>query len=138
MSYRSHESTKMVYYPVTGNRVCHSRILRLYIINMSWDDFSARINLERKMLMIKDLYYGNVARSEQVMSSEERQKLSCQMMDVSARLNKLLTPEQQKLHVQILDIESECSSIDCADTYVKGFCDGIELMLDYLNTNSKK
>ena len=110
----------------------------MYIINMSEDKLSARINLERRMLMIKDLYYGNIARSEQVMSSEERQKLSCHMMDMSARLNKLLTPELQKLHVQILDIASECSSIDCADTYVKGFCDGIELMLDYLNTNVKK
>ena len=88
--------------------------------------------------MIKDLYYGNIDRSAQMPMSDKRRKLSHRITEITAKLKSVLTSEQNTLLSELLDAVGESSSYDCADTYEKGFCDGIELMLDYLSVNSKK
>ena len=88
--------------------------------------------------MIKDLYYGNVDRSAEMPMSDKRRKLSHRMNELTIKLKSELNSELVAMLSVLLDTVGECNCLDCADTYEKGFCDGIELMLDYLSVNSRK
>ena len=88
--------------------------------------------------MIKDLYYGNVDRSAEMPMSDKRRKLSQRTNELIVKLKSELNSELGAMLSELLDTLGESSSYDCADTYEKGFCDGIELMLDYLSINGKR
>ena len=88
--------------------------------------------------MIKDLYYSDIAHTERPKASSNYETLSCELMNLSAKLNKTLSTEQEKLHIQMLDLIEKRHSLECADMYEQGFCDGIEIMLDYLRINGCK
>lgn len=85
--------------------------------------------------MIKNLYYGNIIRSEHIVKSEEYKKLSEQWLSLANSFEKTLTPEQVDLFNQIVDTISKCNEMSCSAIYEAGFCDGAKIMLEVLNSS---
>ena len=87
--------------------------------------------------MIKDLYYGNISRSEQTLMTEKRKKLTEYSLELSREFEKTLTEEQKQSFIRFMDSVNECSSDDLAEMYETGFCDGMSVMMDYMKHNER-
>lgn len=82
--------------------------------------------------MIKDLYYGNIIRSEHSCKDTEYQKLMQYWLTLSGTFERMLTPDQLKLFNEIVDTQEKCNEITSAGLYEIGFRDGASLIFDIL------
>lgn len=80
--------------------------------------------------MIKDLYYGNIIRSEYTCKDTEYQKLMQYWLTLSDTFEKMLTPVQLELFNEIVDTQGKCNEIISAELYEIGFRDGAKILLD--------
>lgn len=84
--------------------------------------------------MIKDLYYGNIIRSEYSCKDTEYQKLMQYWLTLSDTFERMLTPDQLKLFNEIVDTQGKCNEITSAELYEIGFRDGARTILDVMKT----
>lgn len=85
--------------------------------------------------MIKNLYYGNIARSEHIVRTAEYKKLSEKWLALANSFEKTLTPDQRDLFNQIIDTMGICNEMTCSGVYEVGFCDGAKIMLEVLTSS---
>ena len=82
--------------------------------------------------MIRELYNGQIVRSERASTAPEYLELSDKCSALISQLEQQLTPEQISLFNEACDALEECSSFTAEEMYVTGFRDAARLMIELL------
>ena len=82
--------------------------------------------------MIRELYNGQIVRSERNSTAPEYLELSDKCSALISRLEQQLTPEQIALFNETFDALGECNSFTAEEMYVTGFRDAARLMIEIL------
>ncbi len=84
-------------------------------------------------MKLQDLYYGNVIPCQQdVIRDSDYAKRSLELLEMYDRLEKRLSADDKKLLNDITDMQGMLSETIVAESYIQGFRDCAELIIDVL------
>ena len=80
--------------------------------------------------MIRELYNGQIVRSERSSTNPDYLKLSEKCSELLSKLEQQLTLEQMNLLNEFCDANGECTSFTAEEMYVAGFRDAARLIIE--------
>ena len=84
-------------------------------------------------MKLQDIYYGNITPCQHSVKSEsEYAKHSLELLEMCEFLEKKLSPDDKKLLNEITDLQGKLSETMVAESYVQGFRDCAELIIDVM------
>ena len=84
-------------------------------------------------MKLQDLYYGNVIPCQHdVRKSSEYAKRSLELLEMCDTLEKRLSADDKKLLNDITDMQGMLSETMAAESYIQGFRDCAELIIDVM------
>jgi len=89
-------------------------------------------------MKLQDLYYGNITPCEHSVKSEsEYAKRTRDLLDMCDSLEKRLSADNKKLFNNITDMQGMLSETMVAESYIQGFRDCAELIIDVMFSRSE-
>jgi len=89
-------------------------------------------------MKLQDLYYGNVIPCQHdVRKNSDYAKRSLELLEMCDRLEKRLSADDKKLLNDITDMQGMLSETMAAESYIQGFRDCTELVIDVMFGSSE-